>query len=261
MASRGRELEAVKLQIRLDDDRLRRALTATVPGEAHAHISHAVSSLRSEVQELNSLRIVQTAQVEELEASNAHLEALVANLHGHGGGGGGPAAAASTSAAPYSLSTEYSPVPGCALTRRWIQQLEALAQLERARRAGLGEERRILRAELARTKGEVEAVLRSADAERARQQQSHRECERLQAALELGAGGQEAIHGLIDEVQELRRSAAPRSRSRSGTGGHSSSRASRGGGGSAGGGGGSSSRSHRHAASRELPSHGPERFR
>ena len=175
------ELAAVKQAIHLDDERLRRALTTTVSGELTEHIARAAGGLREEVAELNQLRIVQAEQVRELEASNVLLEALASSeLRGGIERGAAPA--------------------------RWLSQLHELTRLETARQAGLQEEKRILRTELARIREECQAVSRGVELERSRQQQAQDECRRLQAALEHAASGsgEAALRGLISEVQELK---------------------------------------------------------
>ena len=207
-AARGQllhELSAVKRQISLDDARLRRALTQPVLGENHQHVARAAAALRDEVAELNALRVVNAAQVRELERGNAQLEALAAEL-GRGGGGdrdGGERAA-----------------------RRWVGQLQTMAEGERERRTGLAEEQRILRAELGRVNDEIQTVMAETEMERSRRQQAERECDALEKALEEGSRGKELISELIEEVQSLKQQSLSASGSAAGSS-HRGSRRSR----------------------------------
>ena len=208
-AARGQllhELSAVKRQISLDDARLRRALTQPVLGENHQHVARAAAALRDEVAELNALRVVNAAQVRELERGNAQLEALAAEL-GRGGGGGGDGRDGGERAA-----------------RRWVGQLQTMAEGERERRTGLAEEQRILRAELGRVNDEIQSVMAETEMERSRRQQAERECDALEKALEEGSRGKELISELIEEVQSLKQ----QSLSASGSAAGSSHRGSRG---------------------------------
>ena len=206
-AARGQllhELSAVKRQISLDDARLRRALTQPVLGENHQHVARAAAALRDEVAELNALRVVNAAQVRELERGNAQLEALAAEL-GRGGGGDGRDG-------------------GERAARRWVGQLQTMAEGERERRTGLAEEQRILRAELGRVNDEIQSVMAETEMERSRRQQAERECDALEKALEEGSRGKELISELIEEVQSLKQ----QSLSASGSAAGSSHRGSRG---------------------------------
>ena len=206
-AARGQllhELSAVKRQISLDDARLRRALTQPVLGENHQHVARAAAALRDEVAELNALRVVNAAQVRELERGNAQLEALAAEL-GRGGGGDGRDG-------------------GERAARRWVGQLQTMAEGERERRTGLAEEQRILRAELGRVNDEIQTVMAETEMERSRRQQAERECDALEKALEEGSRGKELISELIEEVQSLKQ----QSLSSSGSAAGSSHRGSRG---------------------------------
>ena len=206
-AARGQllhELSAVKRQISLDDARLRRALTQPVLGENHQHVARAAAALRDEVAELNALRVVNAAQVRELERGNAQLEALAAEL-GRGGGGDGRDG-------------------GERAARRWVGQLQTMAEGERERRTGLAEEQRILRAELGRVNDEIQSVMAETEMERSRRQQAERECDALEKALEEGSRGKELISELIEEVQSLKQ----QSLSSSGSAAGSSHRGSRG---------------------------------
>ena len=198
------ELSAVKRQISLDDARLRRALTQPVLGENHQHVARAAAALRDEVAELNALRVVNAAQVRELERGNAQLEALAAEL-GRGGGGDGRDG-------------------GERAARRWVGQLQTMAEGERERRTGLAEEQRILRAELGRVNDEIQSVMAETEMERSRRQQAERECDALEKALEEGSRGKELISELIEEVQSLKQ----QSLSASGSAAGSSHRGSRG---------------------------------
>ena len=207
-AARGQllhELSAVKRKISLDDARLRRALTQPVLGENHQHVARAAAALRDEVAELNALRVVNAAQVRELERGNAQLEALAAEL-GRGGGGGDGRDGGERAA------------------RRWVGQLQTMAEGERERRTGLAEEQRILRAELGRVNDEIQSVMAETEMERSRRQQAERECDALEKALEEGSRGKELISELIEEVQSLKQ----QSLSSSGSAAGSSHRGSRG---------------------------------
>lgn len=191
------ELNAVKRQIGLDDERLRRALTTSTYGaEETSGNARATDQLRDQVANLQQLRIVQAAQIHELEASNEQLEHLVGELE-------------RTNMVPWPSSSRQDARPGgadgeSATLSPWISQLQTMIQHERARKTALTEEKRILQHELSGLNHEIKMAERQLQTERSRREISEEECGRLETELSEAMHGKDLIVSLIDEVKSLK---------------------------------------------------------